>query len=291
MAEVVVVTGARGLLGSRVVAGLAGRHEVVALVRRAPEPGQADGVRWVVHDLSRPVLPPDLPAHVDVVVHLAQSRHFRSFPEQALDVYGVNVTSTTLLLDWALAHGAHQFVLASSGSVYDPGPAPHVEDEAVALGGRPSYYAASRLAAELLARAYGDRLVVTVLRPFFMYGRHQGDDMLLPRLVESIRAGRPVTLDGADGMRFNPLYVSDAAAAVQAALALEQSCVVNLAGPEILSIRQAADVLGAQLGVRPVFENRLDMTPTDVIGDVSRMTVLLGAPHTTLAHAAADAFG
>lgn len=282
----ILVTGATGLLGSSLVPALAQHHHVVALTRRPPdEPSEA---RWVVHDLSRPWLPDDLPGSIDVVIHLAQGRAFRDFPEQALDTYEVNVGSTARLLDWAWRTGARQFVLASTGGVYANTGARHREDEPVDTASVGNHYAASKLAAEALAHAYESRFSVVVLRPFFMYGRVQERSMLLPRLADTIATGGAISLAGEHGIRFNPIHVSDAARAVVAALAVPDSTVVNLAGPETLSLREAAEVLGTRLGREVRFEHQDHAFPVDVIGDTARMAAVLTAPRTTLTDVAGE---
>jgi UDP-glucose 4-epimerase len=285
MAEV-LVTGATGLLGSKVVEVLAGEHRVTALARRHP-PTTAPA-RWLVHDLARPDLPEEMPAGIDVVIHLAQSRRFREFPEGAADTFAVNVASTARLLDWAVGAGARRFVLASTGGVYSPASAAHREDEPTPPDGIPSFYAASKLAAELVARSYGSLLTVCVLRPFFVYGRGQDRGMLLPRLADRVKAGEPVVVDGHDGMQFNPVHVSDAARAVVAATEVRESCVVNVAGPEVLSLRRAVELIGAHLGTEPKVEVRPGSVAVDVIGDTGRMEALLARPATVLAEAVAE---
>ncbi|MDQ4133756.1 MAG: NAD(P)-dependent oxidoreductase [Actinomycetota bacterium] len=285
MAEV-LVTGATGLLGSSLVPALAEHHHVVAVTRRPPD--EPSGVRWVIHDLRRPSLPGDLPRSIDVVIHLAQGRAFRDFPEQALDTYEVNVASTARLLDWAWRAGARQFILASTGGVYPNTGMPHREDEAVDAASVGNHYAATKLAAEALAHTYESRFSVVVLRPFFMYGRVQERSMLLPRLADTIASGGAISLGGEDGLRFNPIHVSDAARAVAAALAVPGSTVVNLAGPEALSLRDAAEILGARLGREVRFEREGKSPPDDVIGDTARMAALLTEPRTALADVAGE---
>lgn len=278
----ILVTGATGLLGSRLVADLATDHDVVAIARRPPADGAGAGVRWITHDLRSPSLPSGLPAKIDVVVHLAQAREFREFPSRATDIFAVNVASTALLADWACRAGARSLVLASTGGLYRPGADPCREDEPVGGPEVPSFYAASKLAAEMLVRAYATEMTVTVLRPFFIYGRGQENSMLLPRLVGSVRTGTPVRLDGPYGMRFNPVHVSDAARAVSAAVASDESGVVNIAGPEVLTLRAAVEVLGERLGKEPCFDVRHDVVPNDFVADISTMSARLGRPTTRL---------
>ena len=53
----------------------------------------------------------------------------------------------------------------------------------------------------------------------------------------------------------NPIYVSDAVKAVVATLALDDSVVVNVAGDEVVGIREIAVLSGEALGAEPVFED------------------------------------
>jgi hypothetical protein len=52
---------------------------------------------------------------------------------------------------------------------------------------------------------------------------------------------------------------------------------VNVAGPEILSIRAMAEAIGERLGIEPRFEEA-EEEPGDLIGDTARMRALLAAP-------------
>ena len=65
--------------------------------------------------------------------------------------------------------------------------------------------------------AYQGEFVVVILRFFFVYGPGQSNEMLIPRLVKSVREGQPIALDGLDGLRINPVYVEDAVRAVVSA--------------------------------------------------------------------------
>src|SRR3712207_5042281 len=110
----VAITGASGFLGQKVATILVqSGYEVIALCR----PGARSPAVLTVHwDMSNGA-PPQCES-VDAVIHLAQSLNFRSFPEDAPEMFRVNVAAAASLLDWAIAAGASRFVLASSGSVY-----------------------------------------------------------------------------------------------------------------------------------------------------------------------------
>jgi len=259
----VVVTGAAGLIGGRLVGRLASNHEVWALTRRPLTRPAHEAVHWVVGDVTSPSLLSALPDGADAVVHLAQSAYFREFPEHAQDVFDVNVASTARLLDWSYRAGVRHFVLASTGGV--------------AGAGKPSFYLASKRSAELLTQTYEDRLSTLVLRFFFVYGREQRPSMLVPRLVHSIRTGDPIRLTGADGPRLNPAHVDDAVAALATAIEQRATGQVDVAGPDVLSLRQMCLVIASRVNSEVTFVD-LAGEAEDVVGDITSMTERFGPP-------------
>lgn len=272
MIKRILLTGATGLIGKRLTSMLKGMHELSVLGRGEPVPG----VDWIACDLSEPLDTSILPGNVDAVVYLAQPQFFRDFPERANGIFEINVAKVQALLDWACKAGVRQFVLASSGGIYGHGNDAFREEDIVRPSGPLGYYLASKHCAELLTESYADHLCVAVLRFFFVYGPGQRAGMLIPRLIESVRTGRPVILQGQDGVRLNPIFVDDAATAVVRSLALTESHKINIAGSEVLSLRQLAERIGQVVGRAPVFEMQSDAEPRHLVGDTSRMERLLG---------------
>lgn len=272
----VLVTGAGGLLGSALVPLLAAEHRVVAVARETV--AAAPNIEPLAMDLSQPLDSSVLPERIDAVVYLAQSPRFREFPGGAGDVRRVNVDQPLALIEEARARGATSFVYASSGSVYAPSPEPLSEEAPTPANG---FYAASKLAAELLLRPYSAVMNVALLRFFFIYGAGQKHHMLLPRLVDSVREGRTVPLRGQDGLRINPIHADDAARAAAAALQLEGAHTVNVAGPEELSLRRVCEIASAALGKPPQFEVHVGEAQ-HLVADTRRMEALLGRPRTRL---------
>lgn len=279
-----LITGATGLVGSHLLPLLTPHHQVWALARRAPvDPG---AVTWIAHDLGDPRLPDAMPEGIETVIHLAQSPHFREFPGAAPHVYEVNLGSTARLLDWAQRSGVKRFIYASSGGVYGFGDRPFGEDDPPAtepLG----FYLATKRSSELLVESYASQFTVVMLRFFFIYGRGQRPDMLIPRLVGNIRAGNPITLQGPEGLRINPLHASDAARTVEACLALSRSETLNVGGGEALSLREIAEIIGRQLGETPRFQ--VDpAAPRNLVGSIDKLSRLLGAPSVSFAEGVAE---
>jgi UDP-glucose 4-epimerase len=256
----VLVTGATGFVGRHLLPVLAERHEVIALARRP-----VDGFETVVADLTAE---PALPDRLDAVVHLAQSRRYREWPEGAADVYAVNVHATFRLLERS---GAERFVYASTGGVYAPSRSPLREDDPVAPSG---FYPRSKLAAEILVQGYADRLAAVILRPFFVYGAGQ-EGMLVPTLARRVLAGEEVTVQGDPGIATTPIHVDDAVRAVAAAVELDRSAVVNVAGAETVTVTALVRLLGELAGRDPRIRHAEGGAP-DLVADIARMRALLG---------------
>jgi nucleoside-diphosphate-sugar epimerase len=87
-----------------------------------------------------------------------------------------------------------------------------------------------------------------------MYGKGQKRSMLIPRLVDSIRAGRSITLTANGGIQINPIHVSDVVKLLDKLIDSSGSFTLNVAGPEILSLKEIADIIGEKLGVKPIYE-------------------------------------
>jgi len=257
----VLVTGASGFLGSRLVRRLAREgHEVVALVR--PGRGAAlhgfDG-RCVEQDLSRPWPGPHL-GSLDAVVYLAQSAAYRDFPRSAPDLVAVGLQGAVQAADLATRLSARQFVFASSGSVYRPSFSPLAEESEI---GPPDFYASTKACAEVLLAGYARYFELKVVRPFFVYGPGQAERMAVPRLMRRALARAAIVLEpGAgddpdretDGLRFSPIYADDAVECLARLLGVRGGLTVNVAGDEVVSMREVGMILGELTGAAPRFE-------------------------------------
>jgi len=219
-----------------------------------------------------------LPPSADAIIHLAQASGFASFPDDARAVFSVNVRALAELLCWAAGAGVRSFVHASTGGLYGRGPHPFREEDPINIDGPLAFYYGTKSAAELLAKPYGKLFNVVALRYCFVYGPGQREAMLFPRLVKSVANGQPITLAGSDGMVLNPIYVDDAAKATIAALQLDQSTVVNIAGREILSLRGIAEIIGERVGAKPVFQTSHEPDGNNLLADTARMRNLLHTP-------------
>lgn len=273
----ILITGATGFLGARLARRLASAHEVWAVARALPA-ASTPGITWLVQDLAAETWTVRLPEAIDAVFHLAQFAHFREFPERAAEIYAVSAGATMRLLVWAERAGARHVIIASTGGLYGTSEQPVTEEAPVPIEPGPlGFYFASKRASELLAWQYSQRFSVAILRCFFVYGSGQSPQMLMPRLAAAIRDGSPVYLQGSEGIRINPIHVDDAARAFEHCLGLAQSEVLNVAGPEIVTLRAIADSIGRRVGRAPVFVEAAGR-PNHLVADIGRLSRIFAPP-------------
>lgn len=285
----ILITGAAGFVGRRLVALLArARHDVLAVVHRPPDEehrGFFDHPSVTISqlDLAKADLGLLGGRRFDAVIALAQSQYFRDFPERADDIFAVNVAAHLKLLEWSRSRGVKRFIYASSGGIYGSSARVGVaETELLAVDSPLGFYLGSKLCAEVIFQNYRHYFeTAAILRPFFIYGPGQRADMLIPRLIRAVREGISIHLQGTDGLRVNPIYVDDAAAAFAAALELRGCQVINVAGPETASLRDIGERVGRLLRRAPVFEEAPG-APSDYVANIDAARALLGAPRTFL---------
>ena len=209
----------------------------------------------------------DFPEEIDAVVHLAQSRAFRNFPADAPEMFDVNVRMTAAMLQWAVKARAKQFILASSGAVYEPYTGPLCEAAALAPHG---FLGSTKLAAEVIARPYANTFKLSVLRLFFPYGPGQRD-RLIPDLIRRVKSRQAVqvTADG-EGLQFPPIFIDDVVSVFSECFERAWTGTFNVATSELISIRQATALVGEQLKIAPLYE-RVDRPALSIKPDIERL--------------------
>lgn len=244
-------------------------------------------------DVLGPVDAP-IPAACDVVYYLAQSPHYRDFPEHAEHLFAVNALGALRAATTAARAGARRFVYASTGNVYAPTFEPMQEGDAVR---RDDAYALSKLAGEEMVAVVPD-IEVTRVRLFGVFGPGQRAG-LVPAIAERVAANEPVTLaahphvaDDDGGLRISLTCVDDVIQMLTGLVARPDVLpgVVNLAAPEAASVREIATAIGDTLGIAASFAPA-PSRQTDFIADVTRLAELIKVSHTPLDRAIGRAFG
>jgi UDP-glucose 4-epimerase len=246
----ILITGASGFVGRAAAHALAAEgHRIVGTTTHTPAP-EAPAIRWVHWDAATLPIPEVNWQEVEAVLHLAVPPDIFRFPGQARPLFETTVAATFHLLQHALSlPRVRRVVIASTGSVLAPGNGPAREDD---VRYQPaSFYGAAKACAELLCRAYEGLVSTAVLRLYHPYGPG-GGRFLVNRVLDAVRNGREVCIEGESGILLNPVWIEDAAAGISRAMQSQSTGIFHIGGPETISFRNMLDLMGDLTGVPPL---------------------------------------
>jgi dTDP-glucose 4,6-dehydratase len=268
----VLVTGGAGFIGSHLVDGLladpgvqvtvldaltyAGSLENLALHADHPR------FRFVRGDVADPQAVEPLVADLDRVIHAAAESHV----DRSIDGPGAfvrtNVLGTQVVLDACRDHGRPVLVV-STDEVYGQGGEGTAfrEDDPPAPR---SPYAASKAAAELLARAYGTTygLAVTIVRGTNAFGPRQFPEKAIPVFTLAALDGVALPVYDEGQQRREWLYATDWARACLTVFERgESGTTYNLGGGTELSNLELATRICALAGADPASIALVDARP------------------------------
>ncbi len=224
----ILVTGATGKIGSRLVPRLLQRgHHVHILVRdeKKVEPLKNLGAEPVIGDLLQSTTLPDAVQNMDAVVHLAA--FFRGATDE--QAKAVNLDGTLALGHAAVEARAQRFVFASTNLVYGQGyTRPALEDDPV----QPMHtYPATKAAAEQALRELAEQhgLALCILRFAFVYGEND------PHILETL----PRLLNWHPAKRLHMVHHADIAQALLRVIAAQGvSGIYNVADDAPISLSE-----------------------------------------------------
>jgi nucleoside-diphosphate-sugar epimerase len=245
-----VVTGGAGFIGSHLIEALVERgDEVVCVERRGASRHWLEGLDicyWDsgLEDVSRLIA---AFAGADVVFHLAGLTEARA----ARDFYAVNTEGTACVFRAAAAHNGRAPRVILMSSLAALGPCRNGDRLSPDTIPYPiSHYGHSKLLAEAIAHAFGDRVPATIVRPTSVYGPRERGVLTLFRLI---RRGVALTVGSWD-REVSLVHVGDLVRALLAAA--DSARAVNrtycIAHPEPVTWRAFALAVGRALRRDPV---------------------------------------
>ncbi len=269
----VLITGGAGFIGANLTRTLEQRnHEVLILDDLSTGfASNLDGVdaELTLGSILDTELLNDMTGQADAVVHLAARSSVPRSLDDPVASHLANATGTLNVLEASRAAGGRHVVMASSSSVYGANPELPKRESAAT---RPmSPYAASKLAAEAYAIAYGTSFNIPTLafRFFNVFGPLQAAGhvyaAVIPAFVDAALRGQEITVHGDGTQSRDFTHVSTVCETI--ATALEQK--ISSADPVNLAFGSRIDLnyvlsLIAERTERPLLVNNV----ANRVGDV-----------------------
>ena len=210
----------------------------------------------------------ELPAYADYYLHGASNAHPALFAARPVETMLANMGGMQAVLNAAVSSGG-DVLYVSTSEVYGrkEEARPFREDDYgfVDLLNPRAAYPVSKRAAETLCAAYGAEHGIrsVIVRPGHIYGPTitDTDSRASAQFTQNALKGRNIVMKSAGSQLRSYCYIADAASAILAVLLKGASCeAYNISNPaSIVTIREFAEVMAEESGVRVIFEN-----PTDV---------------------------
>lgn len=250
MARRFLITGATGFVGGHLSEACIQRGEsVVAIARPTSDTSLLEKWGVTIHrgELGDPVLVRKAMEDVDVVVHTAAKVGDWGPIE---DYRPVNVDALRVLLEESKNRKLHRFVHLSSLGVYEARHHYGTDESTPPATWHRDAYSMTKVEAEKLALQYHRDFGVPVVapRPGFIYGPR--DRIVLPRIIENLRAGRVQYPGGGQGL-VNTIFVQNLVDAIF--LMIDNPVAVgqayNLTDDEKITKRRFIEAIADALGL------------------------------------------
>ncbi len=200
-------------------------------------------------------------SRIDRIWHLASPASPDAYGKHPWETLAVNGIATMSLIEFALKQRA-RFLFTSTSEIYGD-PLVHPQPESYfgnvdPIGPRSCYDEGKRFGEAAVAAGVRARgLDARIVRFFNCYGpmMEQGDGRLIPGLIDAIRNGRPLPIQGTGKQTRSMTYVDDAIALLRLVMERPQVALqpINIGNDDERSVEQIAFALAAVAGARPEF--------------------------------------
>lgn len=246
----ILVTGATGFIGNRLVAELLKRDYKVKVLSRKPL--EKYNIKWskrvnsVQGDLKDRFAITTAVKGVDVVIHLAAQ--LGAWQAKEKDYYETNVEGTKILVEEAQKAGIKHFIYISTAGVY--GRLKQVPaDEFHPCNPRYPYEKTKYMAEQYVLNKIPKGFPATILRPSHVYGPGDLNTLPLLRLLKKIHF---FPLIGGGKSLFQPIYIEDLIDGIICCAENRDKVlgrVYNLAGKEAVTFKEYISIIGKIMAI------------------------------------------
>lgn len=239
----VLVTGAAGFLGRRLVPILAKRGYQIVAVDRNPNPG-LDATAYYQGDISRSDVLTAVREPVEAIIHLAADVDVCAGYDNIVDnVYGVFV-----LCRWAEEKAVRRFIFPSTIGIFDVGHKPEQANESSPIAPS-SLYAMSKYLGECCLKASRVRFII--LRFPYLYGPGDARSTLAD-IIRFVLSGQAAKIRNE---RRDYLHIDDAIQAILKALEYrgEEAC-FNVGSGALVEMKDLAEMIARICGLTATIE-------------------------------------
>jgi nucleoside-diphosphate-sugar epimerase len=247
----VLVTGATGFIGKRLVATLVKEgHDVTAFVRpTSNKAGLPEGIRFSEGDMLDGTSLRNAVEGQDVVIHLAA--YFDFYPSDVDLLYRVNIEGPTNLIKACVGTTVSRFIYCSTTEVIGPVRYPPGNEDTEL---RPMFdYAKSKVEAEAAIRNISKEVGLDhiIIRPTGIMG--EGDLYIMYEVAHELYMGKVFALPRDLSAKFMFAHIDDVVSGFMAALTPMKAVnnTIILAPDEAISWEKFVEVMTTRLGVKP----------------------------------------
>ena len=260
----VLVTGASGFIGKHLVPKLSScQYDIIEVSSLTGD--IADKDTWSHFE------------HAEVLVHLAGSTFVPDSWKDPLGFLETNFNGTVCALDYCRNHNT-RLVYLSSYLYGNPSKLP-IPESAHLIANNP--YALSKKLSEEACKFYADifGVIVTILRPFNVYGPGQSAQFLIPSLINQVLAGDSIHVKDLEPRR-DYIYIDDLVDAIVKAVDAQLDFeIFNIGMGTSYSVAELIDIIQDIKGTNLLVQSDGERRPEEVMdtqADITKALETLG---------------